>query len=104
MTRQVVAWLRAVERPARVRQTAFLEEAGISQMTLWRRLNAEGTSWPLLVDAELRRRMSVLMFFQASGQDMAVALGYSHRDCFYAAFRRIYGMSWRMATGRRWAA
>lgn len=81
-------------------QARVAERLGLSERSLRRRLELEGTSFRALADAVRRSRAEQLLAGGASVQDVALALGFSEPSAFARAFKRWSGTSprgWRRA-------
>lgn len=79
-------------RVPRLKQIA--EELGQSERTIVRLLNAEGTSYRLLVDAERRARaVELLASREVELSQVHSLLGFSDRPSFWRTFRRWFGVT-----------
>lgn len=94
-------WLAAHLGPELPRRAQAARALGISERTLARRLQAQGSSYEGLLDG-VRREQALQALADATRPigDIAQALGFAEASTFYRAFRRWTGMTpvqWRRA-------
>jgi len=63
--------------PVLARAEVFAQELGISETTLRRRLEKEGTTWTALYKAEIHKRIVKACNANMSAEEMNAQLGYS---------------------------
>jgi AraC-like DNA-binding protein len=92
LSRRVLAFLREQPELQRTSMEQVGERLGISERTLRRRLQAEGTSYPLLVQRALQERAEALLRDpERSVKEVAYELGFADPSAFHRAVRRWTG-------------
>ncbi len=90
-TETSVLRLLGYEKPT---QSRVAEELGLSDRSLHRRLDAEGTTFSrILADCRLRLAKHMLAHGQKPLCQIALDLGYDDQSCFSRAFRKSTGVS-----------
>lgn len=93
----VAAWLRSAPRPARARSSEFAERHQISAVTLRTNLRKEQTSWHVLWQAEIRRRMLSAVRDDVPARVLAEELGYAEEQSLFRAFKQLTGKTYGAA-------